>query len=114
MVMILVSHRRWMTALGAFILAIAPGWFAALAASRWCTVPEQTYRGTHRHRAPLGWHPPRITPESNGDDELRPKSRRALHADVHRRIAHAHRRAAVRATARPGRTAGRAAAMTSP
>ena len=32
MVMILVSHRWWMTALGAFILAIAPGWFAALAA----------------------------------------------------------------------------------
>ncbi len=30
-------------------------------------VPEQTYRGTHRHRAPLGWHPPRIRPESNGD-----------------------------------------------
>jgi hypothetical protein len=32
-------------------------------------VPEQTYRGTHRHRAPLGWHPPRINPESNGDGE---------------------------------------------
>ena len=32
-------------------------------------MPEQTYRGTHRHRAPLGWHPPRITPESNGDGE---------------------------------------------
>jgi cadmium resistance protein CadD (predicted permease) len=30
-------------------------------------VPEQTYRGTHRHRAPLGWHPPRIQEESNGD-----------------------------------------------
>jgi hypothetical protein len=31
-------------------------------------VPEQTYQGTHRHRAPLGWHPPRIQPEStNGD-----------------------------------------------
>ena len=31
-------------------------------------VPEQTYQGTHRHRAPLGWHPPRIGPEStNGD-----------------------------------------------
>lgn len=27
-------------------------------------VPEQTYRGTHRHRAPLGWHPPRVQPES--------------------------------------------------
>ena len=23
-------------------------------------MPEQTYRGTHRHRAPLGWHPPRV------------------------------------------------------
>ena len=32
MVMILVSHRPWMTALGAFILAISPGWFSALAA----------------------------------------------------------------------------------
>lgn len=38
-------------------------------------MPEQTYRGTHRHRAPLGWHPPRIQlgappacgGESNGD-----------------------------------------------
>jgi hypothetical protein len=27
-------------------------------------VPEQTYRGTHRHRAPLGWHPPRVQPDS--------------------------------------------------
>lgn len=27
-------------------------------------MPEQTYRGTHRHRAPLGWHPPRIAQES--------------------------------------------------
>jgi hypothetical protein len=34
-------------------------------------VPEQTYRGTHRHRAPLGWHPPRMHPESpNGDADL--------------------------------------------
>ncbi len=32
MVMILLSRRRWMTTLGAFILAMAPGWFAALAA----------------------------------------------------------------------------------
>ena len=31
MVMILLSHRWWMTALGASILAIAPGWFGALA-----------------------------------------------------------------------------------
>ncbi|MDT5096561.1 MAG: hypothetical protein QOC76_298 [Mycobacterium sp.] len=30
-------------------------------------MPEQTYRGTHRHRAPLGWHPPRVHPETNGD-----------------------------------------------
>jgi hypothetical protein len=32
LVLILFSHRPWMTALGAFILAIAPGWFGALAA----------------------------------------------------------------------------------
>jgi putative holin len=31
MVLILASHRRWMTALGAFVLAIAPAWFGALA-----------------------------------------------------------------------------------
>jgi hypothetical protein len=31
-------------------------------------VPEQTYKGTHRHRAPLGWHPPRVQQEAtNGD-----------------------------------------------
>ena len=30
MLMILLSGRRWVTALGAFILAIAPGWFAVL------------------------------------------------------------------------------------
>ena len=28
--MILLSGRRWMTALGAFVLAIAPGWFGVL------------------------------------------------------------------------------------
>ena len=33
-------------------------------------MPEQTYRGTHRHRAPLGWHPPRVQPEStNGSND---------------------------------------------
>ncbi len=32
MVLILFSHRAWMTALGAFVLAIAPAWFGALAA----------------------------------------------------------------------------------
>jgi hypothetical protein len=32
MMMILLSSRRWMTALGAFILAIAPGWFGVLVA----------------------------------------------------------------------------------
>jgi hypothetical protein len=32
MVMILLSSRRWMTAVGAFILAIAPGWFGVLVA----------------------------------------------------------------------------------
>jgi ABC-type enterobactin transport system permease subunit len=30
--MILFSSRRWMTALGAMVLAIAPGWFGALTA----------------------------------------------------------------------------------
>jgi Putative holin len=29
--MVLVSGRRWVTAFGAFVLAIAPGWFGALA-----------------------------------------------------------------------------------
>jgi hypothetical protein len=32
MLTILLSSKRWVTALGAFILAIAPGWFGALAA----------------------------------------------------------------------------------
>ena len=31
MLLILFSGRRWVTALGAFILAIAPGWFGVLA-----------------------------------------------------------------------------------
>jgi hypothetical protein len=38
-------------------------------------VPEQTYRGTHRHRAPLGWHPQRVQqqqPSTNGDAETPP------------------------------------------
>jgi Putative holin len=30
MLTILLSGRRWVTTLGAFILAIAPGWFGAL------------------------------------------------------------------------------------
>ena len=30
--MILLSGRRWLTTLGAFILAIAPGWFGVLVA----------------------------------------------------------------------------------
>ena len=34
-------------------------------------MPE-TYRGSRRHRAPLGWHPPRITAESNGEVETPP------------------------------------------
>ncbi|MCV7068648.1 putative holin [Mycolicibacterium houstonense] len=29
--LVLASGRRWVTALGAFVLAIAPGWFGALA-----------------------------------------------------------------------------------
>jgi Putative holin len=32
MLVILLSGRRWLTALGAFILAIAPGWFGVLVA----------------------------------------------------------------------------------
>jgi hypothetical protein len=32
MLTILFSGRRWVTALGALILAIGPGWFGALAA----------------------------------------------------------------------------------
>lgn len=28
--LVLVSGRRWVTALGAFVLAVAPGWFGAL------------------------------------------------------------------------------------
>jgi hypothetical protein len=31
LLMVLFSARRWATALGAFILAIAPGWFGVLA-----------------------------------------------------------------------------------
>ena len=35
-------------------------------------MPEQSYQGTHRHRAPLGWHPPRTAPETkdtNGETQ---------------------------------------------
>ena len=32
MLSILLSGRRWVTTIGAFILAIAPGWFGALVA----------------------------------------------------------------------------------
>jgi len=32
MLLILFSGRRWITTLGAFILAIAPGWFGVLVA----------------------------------------------------------------------------------
>jgi uncharacterized membrane protein (UPF0136 family) len=32
LVLILVSTRRWMTALGAFLLALGPGWFGVLVA----------------------------------------------------------------------------------
>jgi hypothetical protein len=31
-------------------------------------VSEQVYRGTHRHRPPLGWHPPRGAPDTTGTD----------------------------------------------
>jgi hypothetical protein len=30
LLMILLSRRRWLTALGVFALAVAPGWFGAL------------------------------------------------------------------------------------
>ena len=39
LLVILLSRRRWLTALGAFILALAPGWFGVLA------VIEVTTRG---------------------------------------------------------------------
>lgn len=29
---------------------------------------EQTYRGTHRHRAPVGWHPPRLQSQAMEPD----------------------------------------------
>jgi hypothetical protein len=32
MLTILVSRRRWVTAVGAFVIAIAPGWFGVLVA----------------------------------------------------------------------------------
>jgi hypothetical protein len=32
MLLVLLSGRRWVTTLGAFILAIAPGWFGVLVA----------------------------------------------------------------------------------
>lgn len=32
LLMILMSGKRWVTALGAFVLAVGPGWFGALAA----------------------------------------------------------------------------------
>ena len=32
MLLILFTGRRWVTTLGAFVLAIAPGWFGVLAA----------------------------------------------------------------------------------
>ncbi|HEX2284376.1 MAG TPA: hypothetical protein VHI10_06020 [Mycobacterium sp.] len=37
-------------------------------------VPDKPYQGTHRHRAPVGWHPPRTVPEAtnNGNDPGEP------------------------------------------
>jgi hypothetical protein len=32
LVLILLSARRWLTALGAFLLAVGPGWFGVLVA----------------------------------------------------------------------------------
>ena len=31
LLVVLLARRRWLTALGAFILALAPGWFGVLA-----------------------------------------------------------------------------------
>jgi hypothetical protein len=31
LLVVLLARRRWLTALGAFILAVAPGWFGVLA-----------------------------------------------------------------------------------
>ena len=31
LLVVLLSRRRWLTAIGAFILALAPGWFGVLA-----------------------------------------------------------------------------------
>ncbi len=31
-------------------------------------MPSQSYKGTHRHRAPVGWHPPRSAPETPDTD----------------------------------------------
>jgi Putative holin len=39
LLVILLSRRRWLTTLGAFVLALAPGWFGVLA------VIEVTTRG---------------------------------------------------------------------
>jgi hypothetical protein len=33
-------------------------------------VPDQQYRGTHRHRPPAGWHPPRRLTETTDRDTL--------------------------------------------
>jgi hypothetical protein len=43
-------------------------------------VPDQPYLGTHRHRAPVGWHPPRIVSETtgNGRDALPTESTEPL------------------------------------
>lgn len=32
LLLVLLSHRRWLTTAGVFVLSIAPGWFGALAA----------------------------------------------------------------------------------
>ena len=52
LLMILLSGRRWVTALGAFILALAPGWFGALVAAaggvRWLNAIGRRTRGPSR------------------------------------------------------------------
>jgi hypothetical protein len=37
---IVFARHRWVTALGAFILALAPGWFACLLRCGWCPVAD--------------------------------------------------------------------------
>ena len=114
--MILLSARRWMTTLGAFILADrARAGSARSPRSRWCTVPEQR-TGTHRHRAPLGWHPHAFTADVDTvPNPTRTGADRAVHTDLHRRAARRSptRRRPSRCPRRPNRSSCRATTSTS-